>query len=257
MLEVTARAEDRHFWFLGLRRTAKMLIDDALGGRRPARVIDCGAGTGRNLEWLGAYGAAVGLELTPIGLEIGRARGRRPLVRGTVASLPFADASADLVTSFDVLYCLPDEDEQRAIEEMRRVLRPGGLALINVAALEILRGSHSTLTHERRRYDRARLTRLLTRAGFTIRRMTFTNMPTFPLTLAVRWLDRVTGRAAAASDAEMRVPVWPINALLDTALRVEWALLHLIDLPVGTSLMCVAEKRGPASCHHEAHEGTG
>jgi SAM-dependent methyltransferase len=241
MLDVTARAEERHFWVLGLRRNAKHLLDASLGGRALTRIIDCGAGTGRNLDWLQSYATAIGLELTPLGLHIGRSHGRR-LVRGTVARLPFADGSADLVTSFDVLYCLPDADEQAAVQDMWRVLKPGGLALVNVAALDVLRGSHSTLTHELRRYSRQRLTTLLTGAGFVIRRMTFTNMATFPVTLAVRWLDRVSGRAGTASDADMRVPPRPINALFDAALRIEWLLLHVTNLPIGTSLMCVAEK---------------
>ena len=241
MLDVTARAEERHFWFLGLRRNARYLLDSVLDGRDAGRIIDCGAGTGRNLEWLKSYGTAIGVELTPLGLRIGRSHGRR-LVRGTVAQLPFADASADVVTSFDVLYCLPDVDERHAVNEMWRVLKPGGMALVNVAALDILRGSHSTLTHELRRYSRRRLTSLLTGAGFVIRRMTFTNMATFPITLAVRWFDRVSGRAETASDADMRVPPRPINALFDVALRLEWLLLHVSNLPIGTSLMCLAQK---------------
>jgi len=261
MLDVTSRAEERHFWFLGLRRTAHYLLERALDGRRVDRIVDCGAGTGRNLDWLQAFGPAIGLELTPLGLRIGRARGR-PLVRGTVARLPFADGSASLVTSFDVLYCLSDDDERAAVREMWRVLKPGGLALVNVAALEILRGSHSTLTRERRRYSRRRLTALLTEAGFGIRRMTFTNMVTFPVTLAIRWLDRVSGRSATASDTEMRVPAAPVNALFDLALRAEWLLLHAMNLPIGTSLMCVAQKGGHGdhrergAGNHAAHKGT-
>jgi len=90
----------------------------------------------------------------------------RPLIQGTVTQLPFADASAALLTSFDVLYCLDDASEQAAVREMWRVLRPGGLLLVNVAALEILHGSHSTLTMEVRRYTKTRLRQLLAGAGF-------------------------------------------------------------------------------------------
>ena len=99
------------------------------------------------------------------------------------------------------------------------------------------------LTHEVRRYDRARLRVLLEEAGFVIRRMTFTNFVTFPVTLAVRSLERLTGRAGSPSDADMRVPAWPINAAFDLALRAEGRLLRLADLPIGTSLLCMAEKR--------------
>jgi len=244
MLEATASAEDRHFWFIGLRRTAKQVLDRALAGRPATRLLDCGAGTGRNLEWLAHYGTAVGVELAPAGLAHARRRGR-PVARGTVTALPLADDSVDAVTSFDVLYCLSDEDEGRAVREMFRVLRPGGVLLVNVAALDLLRGAHSALTHEIRRYTPARLRDLLERAGFTVERLTFTNMVTFPLTLAVRTFDRWSGRAGVASEADLTVPPPPINAALDAALKLESALLKVVNLPIGASLLCLARKPGP------------
>ena len=47
-------------------------------------------------------------------------------------------------------------DERAAIAEMFRLTRPGGYALINVAAMDVLRGDHSVLSREVRRYSRAR-----------------------------------------------------------------------------------------------------
>jgi SAM-dependent methyltransferase len=242
MLEATARAEDRHFWFRGLRRNARVLLQEAVGGRRNLRILDCGSGTGRNLDWLSEFGLAVGVERSPAGLRVGRERGRR-LVRGTVTRLPVADASVDVATSFDVLYCLDNEAERLAAREMWRVLRPGGVALVNAAALDLLHGSHSALTMEQRRYTPRRLTALLTDAGFSVKRMTFTNTTTFPLTLAVRLRDRLAGRAGEASDADLRVPPAPINAVLSGAVALDGALLRVMNLPIGSSLMCVAAKR--------------
>lgn len=241
MLDATALAEDHHFWFIGLRRHAHQFLTAALAGRRPGRLLDCGAGTGRNLEWLGSFGWSVGLERSETGLRIGRSFGRR-LVRGSVTDLPFPDASMDVATSFDVLYCLDDASEARAVREMWRVLRPGGIVLVNVAALDILHGSHSTLTMEVRRYTPARLRRLLEGAGFFIDRLTFTNLPTFPVTLAVRLWDRVSGRVAKASDADLRVPLPPINATFNAALAIEAWVARRLNLPIGTSLFCVARK---------------
>ena len=243
MLEATARAEDRHFWFRGLRRNGRILLEPALGGRRDGLIVDCGSGTGRNLDWLRNYGAVIGVERSRIGLAEGRRLGRR-MVRASVTSLPFGDHSVDVATSFDVLYCLEDADEQQAVREMWRVLKPGGIALVNVAALDVLRGSHSALTMEKRRYTPARLTQLLTGAGFSIARMTFTNMMTFPLTLAARLADRLRGRAEVASDADLRVPARPINAVLSGAVAADAVIIRMVDLPIGTSIMCVARKRG-------------
>jgi SAM-dependent methyltransferase len=243
MLEATARAEDRHFWFRGLRRHARLLLDEARAGGRGGLILDCGAGTGRNLDWLNDFGLAIGVERSPAGLRVGRQFGRR-LVRGTVTRLPLGDASVDVTTSFDVLYCLDDDDEREAVREMWRVLKPGGLALVNAAALDLLHGSHSALTHERRRYTPRRLAALLTGAGFSIGRMTYTNMTLFPLTLAVRWRDRRQGRAEVAAETDLQVPPAPVNALLSAAVAVDGLLLRLVDLPIGSSLMCVARKHG-------------
>ena len=89
--------------------------------------------------------------------------------------LPFPAGQFDLVTSFDVLYALEDEIEREALNEMYRVLRPGGQVLVNVAALKILTGNHSVLVGEVRRYSRSELAERLERTGFEVRRITYTN----------------------------------------------------------------------------------
>ena len=242
MLAATAAAEDEHYWFRSLRRVAELMIRQAAPrGSRFDGIVDCGAGTGRNLDWLSRFGPAVGVELTPLALDVARARGRR-VVRGSVTALPLADASMHLATSLDVLYCLDDRSETQALQEMWRVLVPGGLALFNVAALDILHGSHSTLTAEVRRYTKSRLRERLAGAGFGIERMTFLNLTLFPPALAVRTVERLSGRASEASEADLRVPAAPVNFALDAALRAEAVWLGLANLPIGTSIMAVARK---------------
>jgi ubiquinone/menaquinone biosynthesis C-methylase UbiE len=241
MLDRTADAEDRHFWFKSLRRNARLLLERGLAGRPPALIVDCGAGTGRNLDWLSTFGPAVGIELSPTGLAHGRKHQRR-LVRASVTALPIADAAADVATSFDVLYCLEDTDERQAVKEMWRVLRPGGLVIVNVAALNMLRGSHSVLTHERRRYTRRSLASLLTHAGFEMDTLTYANLSAFPPALALRWMERMSGRAATASDADLRVPAAPINATFNALASLEAGWLRLARLPIGTSVLALARK---------------
>ena len=242
MLEATAAAEENHFWFLHLRRTARSLLTSALAGITPRLIVDCGAGTGRNLEWLSEFGPTVGIERSSTGLAYAR-KHRRRVLQGSVTHLPFADGVADVVTSFDVLYCLDDLEERQALREMHRVLAFEGVAIINVAALDILHGSHSALTHEQRRYTKRRLTDRLEDEGFTVERVTYTNMMTFPLALAVRLSERVTGRAGTASDADLRVPAAPVNTALNSMLAVEHAWLRVMNLPIGSSVLAVARKK--------------
>ena len=86
-----------------------------------------------------------------------RTRGATGRARDSAAQLPFPDARFDLVTSFDVLYRLPDEVERAAIAEMFRVLKPGGRLILNVAALAVAaRQPLGALGGEVRRYSKRR-----------------------------------------------------------------------------------------------------
>ena len=243
LLRATARAEARHFWFRGLRWFATPLIRRAIAQRSNARILDCGCGTGAKLDLLGRFGVPYGFDLSCTGLYLGRQMGRKGLVRASVTAAPFTSEGFDLVTSFDVLYSLEERAERAAVAEMYRLTRPGGFVLINVAAMEILRGDHSVLSHEVRRYSRPSLRRLVTAAGFEVVRLTHTNQALFLPMLAIRALHRFRG-LSSESDAqqEIAVPAAPINALLSGLLFLESLWLRHLDSPVGSSLLCLARK---------------
>ena len=62
-----------------------------------------------------------------------------------------------------------------------------------MAALEILRGTHSVVAYEIRRYNKAMMRAGLERAGFVVDRLTYTNCSLFPLMLPVRVFQRAMG----------------------------------------------------------------
>jgi SAM-dependent methyltransferase len=246
LLEATARAERDHFWFRGFRRFVAPLLRDAACGRRDNLLLDCGCGTGANLELLGEFGTAWGFDLTWTGLRVARSRGFTRVARATVDAAPFPSSTFDIVTSFDVLYCLEAPVERAAVAEMWRVLKPGGSLIVNVAAMPILRGNHSVLSAEVRRYTRAGLRALLERQGFRIEHVSYTNAALFPAMLAVRLAQRAAGLAPAEeATAEITVPARPVNAALSALLAIEASARRVVALPFGSSLLCRATK--PAS----------
>lgn len=243
LLRATARAEARHFWFRGFRRFIRPLIGRAARGRSDLRALDCGCGTGANLDLLSPFGSACGFDLSVAGLRLGRESGRTTLARASVTAAPFMSGVFDLVTSFDVLYALEDPDERAAVREMYRLLRPGGCLLVNVAAMPALRGDHSVLSHEKRRYTRTSLRRLLESGGFEILRLTYSNATLVLPLLALRGLHRWRGLAAEAdATGEIAVPPAPINAALTALLAFESLWLRWFDAPFGSSLVCLARK---------------
>jgi SAM-dependent methyltransferase len=246
LLRATAKAEARHFWFRGFRAFVTPLIHTALAGRSHPVLLDCGCGTGANLDWLARHGRAYGFDLNAIGLRIGHESGRTRLARASVTAAPFPGESFDLVTSFDVLYALEADAERAAIAEMFRVLKPGAFAIVNVAAMDMLRGDHSILSHEVRRYSRRSLRVRLEAAGFSIVRITYTNASLFvPLAIS-RFVQRRRGlRPETEAETEIRVPPEPLNALMSGVMHIEAAWLRRFDAPFGSSLLCLAQKPEP------------
>jgi hypothetical protein len=123
---------------------------------------------------------------------------------------------------------------------MFRVLEPGGYLLLNVAAMPMLHGSHSVLSGEIRRYTRRGLKNVLEGGGFQIRRVTYTNASTLPITAGIRFAQRLLGHEASA--VEISVPPAPVNAALTAVLALESLALNVVDLPAGSSLLCLAQK---------------
>jgi len=219
------------------------LLVDAVAGRTRPRVLDAGSGTGCNLRMLPELAHGYGFDLNRSGLRMARAAGLARLARATVVAIPFPDATFDLVTSFDVLYALTADDASRGMSEMARVLKRGGTLVVNVAALELLRGGHSVLAEELRRYDRRMMRAAVEEAGLQVVRLTYTNASLFPAILAARLLQRAAGMDTPEKTGhEIAVPPAPVNAALDGILWLEAQVLRAIDLPFGSSLLCAARK---------------
>ena len=115
--------------------------------------------------------------------------------------------------------------------------------IVNVAAMELLRGDHSVLSHEVRRYNRSSLGALLGGAGFSIERLTYTNAVLFPPMALARMSQRRRGLSKEEeADHEFNVPPAPVNLAMTAALWLESRWLRVVDNPFGSSLLCLARK---------------
>jgi ubiquinone/menaquinone biosynthesis C-methylase UbiE len=122
-----------------MRRRALKPLAEWMAGRnqRTLTGLDVGCGTGRLLAFL--HDAWPGVRLTGLDLSapyltearrlVGRTA-RVKLVEGAAEKLRFGDASLDFVVSSFLLHELPDEIRGKALAEMARVTRPGGLVVI-------------------------------------------------------------------------------------------------------------------------------
>ena len=235
--------EDWHWWFVGRQCTVKNLLQKFVRPSGSQRILDVGCGTGAMTKFLGGYGGVAGVDISEIALAFCRKRDLDSLFRASALELPFADNSFELVSAFDVVYHKWVEDDLEALKEFHRVCKNDGLLLITACAFDFLRGEHDVAVHGARRYTRGELTEKLKRAGFEVEKATYTNALLFPLVLTNRLWQRVR-----RSEGRAKSDLVPVNRYLNTVLawisKLEAFSLKRIDFPFGSSVVCVARKRG-------------
>jgi SAM-dependent methyltransferase len=156
---------------------------------------------------------------------------------GEAEQLPFEDRSFDLVTALDVVEHL--DDDVAGLREMRRVLRPGGHALLFVPAFMFLWGLQDDVGHHRRRYTLAELTKVVREAGFEVERATYANITFFAPILLGRMILKFTG-LKPATENNINVPA--LNGIFGRVLGAESSILKRANLPFGVSAICVARR---------------
>lgn len=209
-------------------------------GGRPA-VLDAGCGTGGLIlrlraghpEWTFA-----GIDFMPLACELARKRcGPDVDVRvASVTELPFADGSFDAVVSADVI-CQVDNPEV-AVREFFRVLRPGGIVVINVPAYMWMWSYHDDSCQTKHRYTRPEIAALLRDAGFAERRTTHWNALPFPLLWAKRKIFRTS-----RDTSDVKLYPAPVEAAFNGVMALEHAWLRSGGKwGWGTSVFGVARK---------------
>jgi SAM-dependent methyltransferase len=241
--------EESFWWFAGMREITATLLDPICPVGPHRLILDAGCGTGGNLEWLRRYagnGQVSGIDLSADALKFCRAREHRMLAQASITALPFADAVFDLVTSFDVLPQLPISGaDEGALDEMRRVLKPGGIIFVRVAAYEWMRSGHDEALNTHQRYQLGTLRKRIERAGFRILRTTYANSLLLPAIVTRRLVLKPLGLVDQGSDVKPLPPRlhW-LNTFLQGVLyrEAQWLRKPSAHLPTGLSAVCIAEK---------------
>lgn len=234
--------EDKHWWFIGRRQILLATLNNYLPpihGRQRC-ILDVGCGTGTMLQYLSRLGEAQGIDVSEEAVRFCHERGLQNVQQVSYMPLPFEDNTFDLITIFDVLEHI--DDDERMLHELYRTMRPGGILMLSVPAHGYLWGPQDEISEHKRRYAAREIRRRVKGAGFRVRRLSYFNTLLFPIIAFVRVFRLHRLRSGGLkSDCSLTKP-GPMNSLLARLFGMEARVVKWVDLPIGVSLLGLARK---------------
>jgi SAM-dependent methyltransferase len=233
-IDMLANVEQRHWWFRARRR---WLARELRRIGAPGRVLDIGAAGGGNTAMMAARGwRAVATDISPEAVSLLHAAGLNAL-HADARELPLPDASFDLVTAFDVLEHIHQDDQAAA--EIYRVLKPGGTVLIGVPCDMSLWSLHDVAVSHVRRYERDELVKVISGAGFVVE-----NVESW--LVLMRPLAAMTKKRA--TENEIKPVPWALNLVLNAVMTVE----HVLPVANGRGVSLMLRGRKPLAGEAQA-----
>jgi len=152
--EAMARLELKLWWYRALHDKVLCTLHRRLPGRPGTTLLDAGCGTGGLLklvhdafpDW-----SLHGIDIADTAVQYARRVSPAEIRLGSVTALPYADASFDAIVSTDVMYHRL-VDPHGMLDECCRVLKPGGLLVVNLPAYQWLRSYHDDHVQTGQRY---------------------------------------------------------------------------------------------------------
>lgn len=229
--------EDTHWWYRGLHALVSRAVGRHLSSGAP--VVDVGCGTGGMAARLESAYVITGVDLAPEAVAFCRERGMTRVAQADAGQLPLAGEVAEGVLLLDVLYHAGVPDRAAVLREAYRIVRPGGIVVLNVPAYQWLYSSHDVAVHTAHRFTRGEINGLLREVGFEIVQSSYWNSLLLPAIVACRvgrkWLPE------RGSDLDPHTPDW-VNRVLGGLLAFERQVMACCAWPAGLSILVVARR---------------
>lgn len=113
-------------------------------------LLDIGCGSGANSEIFYAGYNAIGLDISYEALNYYRDKKYKYLICANGNGLPIVDSCIDVVLVLDALEHL---DDDKALSDIHRICKPGGLIILTVPAYSFLWTSRDLRLGHKRRYS--------------------------------------------------------------------------------------------------------
>jgi SAM-dependent methyltransferase len=244
--DAMARCERDLWWYKNLHELTIRTIKKYSQAADPA-ILDAGCGTGGLIEKLKqeGYTNIKGFDLSPDAVEYSRKSWPHVQMLDILQTdKAFPPNSFDVVVCNDIFTVLPDGKDVQALEKLVGVLKPGGILIINLAALKSFAGSHDVAVSMTRRYAKKSVQQLVSNL-VTIKETIFWPFLLSPLIFGIRSFQRL--KLSIGKKENLKSDVRPIPSMLNRLFHSVTGFERRLPFakPWGSSLFVVMQKPQP------------
>jgi ubiquinone/menaquinone biosynthesis C-methylase UbiE len=232
------RRDAESWWYVTRRKLLREAAVQAVRGKREARVLDLGCMAQLQFDDEASF-RVCNLQSSLKTLAFRQIEGDTNLVCSRIEDLSLASNSFDAVVAGDMLQSV--SDDLAALREMRRVLKDGGLLCLTVPAYSFLWGEDDEARGHQRRYSVSELRRKLNTCGFHVHRASYFVASALP-PLVVGHAAKNIFHKSISQHRHYPHPSRVANSAMATLLDAERHLMHYLNLPFGTRVVCWAIK---------------
>ncbi len=234
------RLEKYYWWFVGRRRIIDRVLKKNFSSRA-LKILDWGCGPGGNFNFLSKYGQVTGVDASEEAIRDCEDKGIRNVVRARDMNEFKSGTQFDLVTNFDVLEHV-QEDEQFLLD-LKNFLIPGGYALVTVPAYKFLWSGLDDVVGHKRRYTKEEICGKFSRSGYKVVMASYFIFFLSPAFILVRIFQKMMKtNIKNLNQSVIELPKF-INQILIWILNLESLIIPRFSLPFGTSIIVLAKKQ--------------
>ena len=241
--DAMARCERNLWWYKCLHELTVQKLLKYSTVREPL-ILDAGCGTGGLIQHLKKKGFTKirGFDLSADAIEhASKTSTDVQLLDILQTDTAFSKNSFDVIICTDIFTVLPQGKDKEAIKKLVSVLKPGGILLINLAALSVFAGIHDIAVKMTKRYNKACIHELVHNLA-SVKELTYWPFLLSPVILGVRSFQRL--KLFLNKRTEIKSDVRPVAPYLNTLFYSITKFENNIQLPkpLGSSIFMVLEK---------------
>ena len=239
--------EENFWWFKGHRKLLFNMIEKYCL-KKDLEIIDAGCGTGVTMLKLQKYGNVIGCEISETAINFCKKRGIKKIIKADIQNTGLKEESFDLVVCQGVLYH-KKVNVEKTLVEFKRILKKKGKIIIATPAMSFLSHSlfcsfHDNNHHAARRHNLNDMKKQIEREGLKILKISYFNfLLLIPILFSKVYYNIRTKFFRKKNKFILSDLNKHTNYFLKKIVYFESYLLKYVNLPFGSTLIVVAEKR--------------